>query len=69
MLAKDVHPSTEYVLGVALSFFGGYLFTMAKYRQVAAAAVHSCALGLYACVRPLMCDQYEAFCSTMREDD
>ena len=38
MLATDVHPSTEYVLGVALSFFGGYLFTMAKYQQVAAAA-------------------------------
>jgi len=33
VLAKDVHPSTMYVFGVALSFVGGFLFTMAKYQQ------------------------------------
>jgi len=33
ILSKDVHASPLYVLGVAFSFVGGYLFTMAKYHE------------------------------------
>jgi hypothetical protein len=34
VLAKDVHASPLYVCGIAISFLGGYFFTMAKYYQV-----------------------------------